>query len=434
MSRCVRALAAALLLGPWSGPADGAPPPFEELLANLKSPNAKTRQAAAQALGQSRRREAVTPLAAMVRDPEPKVRLEVARALRELRDPDALPAIVTSLEDGDVRVRLEAIAALVELYVEPERRTPVGRFLAFFSDDQPGTMVSPYVKVDASVHRGLAVALRDEERDVRREAAVALGTLAGRPVVADVVAALDDPDASVRGASVTALARMGTADEGKLLIPLLADESTDVRDRVMNALATLRVREAGPALRQMYEASRQKEMSLRLLTCLSRLGDPNQADLFRVLVQDPDPERRRLAVEGLGRTAGPELLSAFKKDFQRERNEELKLAYAFALTRLGDRAFVDTVVLSLPSRTLGRRCEGYLIEIGREVMSDLYPYLSDPDPSIRAALCDILAEMGDPDAVAHLTPLVGDPNAEVADRANRAVEHLRRLEQAPAGK
>jgi HEAT repeat protein len=43
---------------------------FEDLLANLKSPNAKTRQEAAEVLGKSRRREAVAHLAPLVHDPE----------------------------------------------------------------------------------------------------------------------------------------------------------------------------------------------------------------------------------------------------------------------------------------------------------------------------------------------------------------------------
>ena len=58
------------------------------------------------------------------------------------------------------------------------------------------------------------------------------------------------------------------------------------------------------------------------------------------------------------------MLPAFKKDYQRERNDELRLAYSFALTRLGDRAFLDSIVLSLPSRTLARG-RGYLLEMGR---------------------------------------------------------------------
>jgi HEAT repeat protein len=96
---------------------------FADLLANLKSPTAKTRQEAAAALGKSRRREAVAPLSALVRDPEPKVRMEVVLALRELRDLSAVPALVTSLGDGDPKIREEYYKELekngVSLRLEP---------------------------------------------------------------------------------------------------------------------------------------------------------------------------------------------------------------------------------------------------------------------------------------------------------------------------
>jgi HEAT repeat protein len=64
--------------------------------------------------------------------------------------------------------------------------------------------------------------------------------------------------------------------------------------------------------------------------------------------------------------------------------------------------------------------------MGRDVLADLYPYLNDPEADIRADLCDILAAIGDPEAISRLTPLVSDPSTKVADRANRAVERLRR--------
>jgi HEAT repeat protein len=159
---------------------------------------------------------------------------------------------------------------------------------------------------------------------------------------------------------------------------------------------------------------------------LSRIGDPAQGDLFRELVQDPDVETRRLAIEGLGRVADASMLPAFKKDYQRERREELKLAYSFALTLLGDRAFLDSLVLSLPSRTLGNRCRGYILEMGTSISGELYAYLNDPEASIRASLCDLLAQIGDPAAIPHLQPLINDPSTTVADRANRAVERLKR--------
>ena len=105
----------------------------------------------------------------------------------------------------------------------------------------------------------------------------------------------------MRGAAATAIGKVGTHQDGKALIPLLADESATVRNRVLQAIGVLRVQEAGPALREMYEQNRRKELGLRVLACLSRIADPSQVDLFQELVQDPDPERRRLAVEALGR-------------------------------------------------------------------------------------------------------------------------------------
>jgi HEAT repeat protein len=399
---------------------------FEDLLANLKSPNASTRRKAAEELGESRRREAIGPLSALVRDPEVKVRLEVVRALNALRDVSAVPALVASLGDGDPHIREEAIATLVEIYAETDRTGPVGRFLDTFSDEVDRSSVPPYVVVDPSVHEALARALLDERSHIRAEAAYALGILDGRSALRNLTTALQDPDPDVRAAAATAVGKLGTADDGRALVPLLADESSAVRLRVLHALGVLKVTAAGPALREMYEANKRRELGRKVLATLSRIADPAQAELFQQLVQERDPEYKRLAVEGLGRLADPSRLDAFKKDYQREKHEDVRLAYAFALTRLGDRAFLDTIVLTLPSRTLGRRARGYILEMGREILPELYGYLADPDSDVRAGLCEIMGAMGDPAAIERLTPLLADPSAQVADRANRAVERLRR--------
>jgi HEAT repeat protein len=426
--RILRQAAALVLLAAVAGAA--AKPSFEDLVANLKSPNAATRQEAAAALGKSRRREAVTPLAALVRDPEPRVRLEVVRALRALRDASAVPALVTSLTDGDREVREEAIGTLVEIYSERDRTGPVGRFLEIFSDEFDRTTIPPYAVVDPAAEKGLAGALRDGDPAIREQAALALGILNARSALPDLANALRDPDPGVRGAAATAIGKVGTNEDGRALIPLLADEDSRVRNRVLQAVGVLRVRDAGPALRQLYEVNRKRETGTRVLAALARIGDPAQTDLFQEVVQDPDPERKRLAVEGLGRISDAARLPAFKKDYQREKGDELRLAYSFALTLLGDRAFVDTIVLSLPSRTLGTRARGYLLEMGPDILPDLYPYLADPDPEIRASLADVIAIIGDAEAIGRLTPLINDPSPRVADRANRAVEKLRRAQAA----
>jgi len=425
MVHSVRAAAIALFLASVA-PAQGASrPSFDDLLANLKSPNSRTRVEAIAALGKSRRREAVSPLAALVHDPEPRVRLEVVKALKELRDLSGVPALTTLMADEDPKVRQETVGTLLEIYCDRERVTPVSRLREIFSDEDDPLSCTPFTRVDPLVYQTLARALRDEEEGIRQEAALALGILGGKSAVAELVATLQDAAPSVRGAAAAALGKVGTPEDGRNLVPLLADDSSGVRNRVLQAIGALRVREAGPGLRELYEANRRKEVGLKALACLSRVGDPNQADLFREIVQDPDPDRKRLAIEGLGRISDSSMLPAFKKDYQRERSEELRLAYSFALTRLGDRAFLDSLVLGLSSSTFGKRCQGYIEEMGPEVLSDLYPYLSDPDAEVRAQLCDILGVLGNRGTIDTLTALVQDPSPKVADRATRAVERLR---------
>src|SRR5262245_13968799 len=225
--RALALLLAGLFLAPeaWA-----AKPSFADLVANLKSPTAKTRAEAAAALGKSRRREAVPPLSALVRDPEVKVRLEVVRALGQIRDLEAVPALVTSLQDGEPQIREEALGTLVELYAERDRSGPVERFLDTFSDEYDRASVPPYSPVDPSVVTALGAALHDEQKSIRQEAALALGILDGRAAMRELQAALQDPDTSVRGAAATAIGKIGTEADGRALIPLLGDESSEVKN------------------------------------------------------------------------------------------------------------------------------------------------------------------------------------------------------------
>ncbi len=432
--RARRGAVAAVVLGMALGIAPvGAQETFDDLLANLKSPTTRTRQEAVRRLGESRRREAVAPVSALVRDPEQRVRLEVVRALTALRDLSGIPALVTSLQDGDPIVRDESISAIVEIYAERDRTGPVGRFLENFSDEYERSSVPPFTLVDPTVFRGLSGALRDEKANVRADAAYAIGILGGGASIPDVVAALQDPEAEVRAAAATALGKSATAVEGRALIPLLADSSTTTRNRALQSIGVLRVHDAGPALREMFVQHRRRELGTRVLASLARTGDPAQADLYRELLFSNDPEQRRLAVEGLARIADSSMLSAFKTDFQREKNGDVRMAYSFGIVRLGDRAFLDSLVLALGgSGSSAQHARDLILELGPGMAPDLYPYLNDRDPGVRGAVAELLATLGDTNAMSKLTPLLADPNSRVADRANRAIEKLRRASAAPS--
>ena len=73
-----------------------------------------------------------------------------------------------------------------------------------------------------------------------------------------------------------------------------------------------------------------------------------------------------------------------------------------------------------------QRSKDLLIELGPSIAPDLYLYLQDRDPGVRGAVCELLAELGDTNAIDRMTPLLSDSNTRVADRANRSIEKLRR--------
>jgi HEAT repeat protein len=79
-----------------------------------------------------------------------------------------------------------------------------------------------------------------------------------------------------------------------------------------------------------------------------------------------------------------------------------------------------------------KQARGYVLELGPSIAPDLYPYLNDRDAGVRGGTCDVLAQLGDVAAIPRLTPLLADPNSKVADRANRAIEKLKRAGGAAA--
>ena len=212
-------LLALVLLG---GAATCAGDTFDGLVANLKSPTARTRQEAARQLGESRRREAVGPLSMLLRDDDPRVRLQMVQALAALRDVSGVPTLVTALEDGDRRVRDAAISAIVEIYADRARSGPISRFLGLFSDEAPRASIPPFTDVDPSVFRALSRALTDEDA-----ASDGRGLRDRHPrrwqLDPGPRKALSDPSADVRAAAAAALGKTGTPAEGRALIPLLAD-------------------------------------------------------------------------------------------------------------------------------------------------------------------------------------------------------------------
>ena len=81
--------------------------------------------------------------------------------------------------------------------------------------------------------------------------------------------------------------------------------------------------------------------------------------------------QRRWAVEGLGRLDDPGMVPGLIKDFLREPDPVVQLAYCFALANLGNREFVDRVALDLGNKKRRHQARAYAVELGDDLLDEL---------------------------------------------------------------
>jgi len=196
------------------------------LVDGLKTGNPSQRVLAAQALGVLKPvpREAITPLAAALRDPEADVRTSAVYTLTRLGQqpnggPAVTPAILGAFKDPEAGVRKAAASAFRSMEAPPR-----------------GAISS------------LVEALRDENAEVRAEAAFALMGFHSPPareaVPALSAAFAGDPDRQVRINAARALGLMGPVarDAVPALRAGLRDEDERIRAVAAEALQTIEPR------------------------------------------------------------------------------------------------------------------------------------------------------------------------------------------------
>ena len=182
-----------------------------------------------------------------------------------------------------------------------------------------------------------------KDKDVRREAAYALGNIGSERAVELLIPLLSDKDEDVRWAAVVALGRTGSERAVEPLITLLKDE--DVRRAAAVALGNI--------------------------------GSERAVDHLIPLLSDKDEDVRRAAAEALGdigsERAVDHLIPLLEDEYEYVRREA-----AFALGKIGsDRA-----------------------------VEHLIPLLSDKDEDVRRAAAEALGLTGSERAVDHLIPLL----------------------------
>lgn len=378
---------------------------FDDVIRNLRNPDARVRLAAVQLLHESKYPEAIGPIAALVTDPVDQIQLE------------AISAELSFFLLEDVRTR-KRVAGFVEV------RNP-GRAAAAFD---MGPLAVATHAVPPELVDGLLKALDDENPKVRSEAIYAVGTIARAPLTdaqaAVLIKALDHYDPGIRAAAARVVGRLTIASAAGALLKAVNDSQAPVRYAAMRALGEIHDTSAVRALTEQLNFYGKGEGAWSALDALARIADPASIPLFKARLADRDPFLRRAAAEGLARSGDASELPALEIGAGNDPSEMVRAAMAFALQKLG-RNYVPRLVESLDSAKVAPQASGYLLELGAPIAPQLLPHLQDPSPEIRANVATVLGGIGEPSAIAALQPLTADKDRGVSLAATRAIDRIK---------
>ncbi len=400
----------------------------DRYLADLTSPDRRTRRRAAAALGDRRLQAAAPALATTLRDDlDAGVRAEAAVALGKIKVPETIPSLLSALREPDAEARRAALRALLLFYIEEDiefvfaRRRGLDRFNPFLETDEPtsvptGTVVSP------DVLQAIADALRDDPNlDNRRSAARALGVLRGDAMSSALVEALGDP--ALREEIFRVFAKLGRPEYAIHVLPHLDDRDSHTRQRAIETVGRLRAREAVAPLMARYRAARPGDsQQTQILAALARIGDPASESIFSENLNHRSAERRRFAAEGLGRCEAVAYANGILNQRLAEKSASVRLAQAFALYRMGRADFLLEVVNHLDSLRHGDQAESYLYSLARN--ADVHPYLRRVGTRGAERMMRALGHIGTRDDLPAMQPLLRDGNPRIVNAANRAMRQI----------
>ncbi|HTI39277.1 MAG TPA: HEAT repeat domain-containing protein [Vicinamibacterales bacterium] len=378
---------------------------FDDVVRNLRNPDAKTRLASVKLLRDAKYPEAIEPLAPLVNDPVDEIQLET------------IAAELSFYLGQDVRSR-RMVAFVIE-----KRQSAVAEAAfqlgpaAVWPQPVPRTLVS-----------SLLTAIDDETPRVRSEATYALGVIARPPLDAaaaqQLVKALDHYDPAIRAAAALVIGRLNVTAAGDELIKAVNDSQAEVRYAAMRALGYIHEARAIPTLQQQLAFYKKGEGAWSALDGLARMGSSSTAPVLKPYLTDKDPYLRRSAAEGLGRAGDTSQVDALGRMATTDESPMVRLAACFALQKLGQN-YVTRLVDLLTNDKLAQQGVESLVELGPPIAPQLYARLQEPQPQTREAIADVLGMIGGAGALPALQTVAADKDPDVAAAAKRAMARIR---------
>lgn len=390
---------------------------------------------------------------------EARVRLESLRLLRSAGYLAAVPAIAPLMADPDQRVQAAAVEAIVSLYLVDENYTrsyaqgqvkEKGATLPLYAFIQ-GTGATVANVPPAAVIRGLIEAAGSANTGTRFDAAYALGVLGGplvgqgrfpdsRAAANSLLAILRESDPTMRLAATHVLGRlMGAANRHPAGNAELAAQRTEIGDQIVGgmndpdamirlsstgALGEMRYDRAVQSLTDRYVYYKEGPEAMAALDAVARIGHPGSLPLFLAQLGHQDAQVRRLAVEGIARTADADAIARMESRTAEDQAAVVRRARAFGRATRGDYSQLATLVEGFTSSLLESDTFDYLIELGAPAAAGIASFSSHKDARVRAGVVEVLGVIGARSSLGVIEGLMRDRSAVVAAAARRSQMRL----------
>jgi HEAT repeat protein len=429
MTKIIRIILVFAFFTPWLHAADKLS--TEELIQNLKSPDAQTRMKAADELGDRGEKLGVEALVSATTDNDPKVQLEVVKALGKINHPGQVSSLSTAVRNTSGKAQLEAIHLLTELYIPSQDRGSLQELwdsmVNLFNPPHP-TVVEPWIRVDDEATDAILFVLDQKNSENRIEAAATLGILRAHRSLPRLVYYLKSPNEKMVRTCIRSIGYIRDPESGADLVPLLKHSNEEIVVDAVRVLGQFRYTPALPELQQFLDYTNKDEYRRVALQAIGRIADPSSEKVFVKYLDSDDKYMRQYAIEGLGRMGNQKYVQTLQREYQREKSDHIKLALCFSLFSLGESAYVDSLIRFLDKNIYKEQVREYLYELGPKAVPHVAAYLKASDKSYKLRLIRVLGDMRQPSAIEFLQPYLKDQDVEVAQAATDAVRQLKKVQ------
>ena len=254
-------------------------PAVEPLIAALRDEDWYVRENAAEALGETKDARAVKPLIEALKDLN--IRSRAAEALGEIKDVRAIDPLIAALGDEEQYFRNNVAGALGKIGAPA-----VAPLMAALRGHVRENAVGALGKIGAPAVAPLIAALKDEDTNVRRNAADALGEVNDVRAVEPLIEALKDPN--VRRNAADALGEIKDVRAIDPLIAALGDEERYFRNDAAGALGKIGAPAVGPLIAALK--SQYYHVRMGAAMALGEIGDSRATKVLVAALENRDLE------------------------------------------------------------------------------------------------------------------------------------------------